>query len=355
MQPRPSSAKKLDGRSREILGLIVNSYIGSGEPVGSRTISKVIENRLSSATIRNIMADLEEAGYLVQPHTSAGRAPSEKGYRFYVDHLGQSTKPRRSDEVYIKKTMASVSTQEAMMSKASYLLSDICQNVGIVVGPSIEASVLQHIEFVGLENGKILVLLVLRPGQVQQKLIRMSTPYTQEELTRAGNYLVEKFLGMTLSEIHRRLVEMMKEERIQYDIMVRNLLETWSRSLTEIEDETSKESVYVQGTGNILTQIGLSNVERMKELFRMFEEKGRLVKILNECLPPNSDDSVRIMIGSELGTPCMHDFTLITSPYLQDGRTNGFIGVMGPLRMEYRRGISVVGYMARMFSRMTTA
>ncbi len=355
MKAKPSVGKELEDRPREILGLIISSYIGSGEPVGSRTISKAIEKRLSPATIRNIMADLEDAGYLSQPHTSAGRVPSEKGYRFYVDCLGESPKPSRDDEKYIIKAMAGATTPEDMMSTASYLLSDICQNVGIVVAPSMESSVLQHIEFVRLDDGKVLVILVSKPGLVQQKLIRVSDPYTQEELTRAGNYLVEKFSGQTLPEIRRELVEMMEEEWVRYDRMMRSLLKSWSRSLAESEADAPPESVYVQGTGNILAQIDLSDIERMKELFRVFEEKERLVKILNACLPRGPDEGVRIMIGSELGAACMKDFTLITSPYLQQDSKTGFMGVIGPSRMEYRRGISVVHCMARVFGRMIEA
>ena len=355
MKARPSVGKELKDRPREILGLIISSYIGAGEPVGSRTISKVIGNRLSPATIRNIMADLEDAGYLSQPHTSAGRVPSEKGYRFYVDCLGQSPKPSRNDEAYINKVLAGATTPEEMMSTASYLLSDICQNVGIVVAPSMESSVLQHIEFVRLDESKILVILVSKPGLVQQKLIRVSDPYTQEELTCAGNYLVEKFSGRTLPEIRCELVEMMEEEWVRYDRMMRSLLESWSRSLAESEADVLTESVYVQGTGNILAQVDLSDIERMKELFRVFEAKGRLVKILNACLPSRPDEGVKIMIGSELGAACMKDFTLITSPYFQKDSKPGFMGVIGPSRMEYRRGISVVGYMARVFGRMIHA
>jgi len=352
MKARPLLGKELEDRPREILGLVINSYIGSGEPVGSRTISRVIGNRLSPATIRNIMADLEDAGYLSHPYTSAGRMPSEKGYRFYVDCLGQSKKPSRNDEAYINKAMAEATTPEEMMSTASYLLSDICQNVGIVVAPSMESSVLQHIEFVRLDEGKVLVILVSRPGLVQQKLIRLQDPYTQEELTRAGNYLVEKFSGRTLPEIRRELVEMMKEEWFQYDRMMQHLLESWSVSLGESEAEAPTESVYVQGTGNILAQVDLSDIDRMKELFRVFEEKGRLIKILNACLPSGPAEGVRIMIGSELGASCMKDLTFITSPYPQKGSKTGFMGVIGPSRMEYRRGISVVDYIARVFGRM---
>ncbi len=344
---------ELGERGREILQLIIGYYISSGEPVGSRTVSKAMNQRLSPASIRNIMADLEEAGYLIQPHTSAGRVPSDSAYRFFVDCLGKSAKPTRSDTAYINKALAEANTPEHMMSTASYLLSDICRTVGIVVSPPLDTSMLQHIEFVRLGEDKILVIMVSESGLLQQKLIRVAEPYTQDELTRAGNYLVERFSGRTLPEIRRLLVRMMRAERMRYDRMMRSLLESWSRSLDEPE-ETS-ETVYIQGTGNILTKIDLSNIERMRELFCVFEEKGRLVKILNECLPSDPEEGVKIRIGSELGAPCMRDFTIITSPYRQKDRTAGYMGIIGPTRMEYRKGISVVGYLANAFSQIMTA
>ena len=355
MVQKSTVGAELDERSREILRLVIGSYIRSGEPVGSRTVSKVIPSRLSPATIRNIMADLEESGYLFQPHTSAGRAPSEKGYRFYVDCLGSSGKLTRSNEAYINQALSEVDTPETMMATASYLLSDICHNVGIVVPPPIETSVIQHIEFVRLDDAKILVILVSKSGLLQQKLIRVSEPYSQEELTRAGNYLVERFSGSTLPDIRRQLVSAMQQDRILYDRMMRNLVETWAKTLSDSEEDGAAESAYVQGTGNIISQVDLSDVDMMQELFRVFEEKGKLVKILNACLPDETGDGVQVTIGSELGTPCMRDFTLITSPYVQREGVTGVLGIIGPTRMEYRKGISVVLYLANAFSRRINA
>jgi heat-inducible transcriptional repressor len=345
---------ELDDRAREILQLAVSLYIRSGEPIGSRTISKAINRRLSPATIRNIMADLEEAGYLHQPHTSAGRVPSEMGYRFYVDSLGNSPKPVLSAEAYINTRLAAATTTEELMSTACHLLSDISQNVGIVVSAPIKISVLQHIEFVRLDDAKILVILVSQSGLLQQKMIRVGEPYSQEELIRAGNYLGEKFSGHTLVEIRHELVHLMQEERMrfdqQYDKMMRNLIETWSTTLDQ--EDPSLESVYVHGTGNILSKMDFVDVTRMQDLFRVFEEKSRLVAVLNECLGADSVAGVQIMIGSELGDPCLEGFTVITSPYLQRETATGFMGIIGPTRMEYHKGISVVSYLADACGRM---
>ncbi len=350
MAPKESS-RQIDERMREILKLIVRSYITSGEPVGSRTLSKSLGFRLSPATIRNVMADLEEAGYLTQPHTSAGRVPSEHGYRFYVDNLAESGRLSRSDERYISRTLADSDSPEEVMLRASYLLSTISKNVGIVIAPPMAATVLKHIEFVDLGDGKILVVLVSKSGLLQRRLIRVSDTYSQDELDKAGKYLVEKFSGKSLTEIRNELIRLMQMERSFFDRML-SLLRTWGESLSE---DSEANPIYVQGTSNMLQQPEFADVERMRMLFQMFEEKGRLVQILNECISSNPPEGVKIAIGSELGNPKMRDFTLITSIYASTDRTNGFLGIIGPIRMEYERGISVVGYLGRVVGEMINA
>jgi heat-inducible transcriptional repressor len=350
MTPK-TDARQLDERPRDILKLVVRSYVNSGDPVGSRTLAKLMEWRLSPATIRNIMSDLEEEGYLAQPHTSAGRIPSEKGYRFYVDNLVDSGRVSKSDERYINRVLAESETPEDIMSRASFILSAISKNVGLVIAPPMAATVLKHIEFVDLADGKILVVFVSKTGLLQRKLIRVSEHYTQEELDKAGRYLVEKFSGKTLTEIRNELIRLMQFERTLFDRMLA-LLRTWGETLCE---DAGPDSIYLQGTSNILNQPEFADVERMRMLFQMFEEKGRLVKILNECISNNPPDGVKISIGSELGVPNMRDFTLITSSYASNDRTTGFLGIIGPTRMEYERGISIVSYLGRLVGEMINA
>jgi len=345
-------SRPLEERNREILKLIIRSYVTSGEPVGSRTLAKSMDWRFSPATIRNVMADLEDEGYLAQPHTSAGRIPSEKGYRFYVDHLADSGRLSRSDERYVSRMLAESDSPEDVMSRASVVLSTISKNVGIVIAPPMGTTVLKHIEFLDLSDGKILVIFVSTSGVVQRKLIRVGERYTQEELDKAGRYLVEKFSGKTLTEIRNELLRMMQAERSLYDRML-SLLQTWGETLSQPE---SAEGIYLQGATNIINQPEFADVERMRTLFLMFEEKGRLVKILNECIassPP--PEGVRIVIGSELGVPDMRDFTLITASYASMDHTTGFLGIIGPTRMEYERGISIVEYLGRLVGEMINA
>ena len=343
--PHKEATRQLDDRTREILRLLIRTHIASGEPVGSRTLSRFFDGKLSPATIRNIMADLEDAGYLMQPHTSAGRVPSEKGYRFYVDNIGDSGRITKADERMITRALAESDTPEEVMLNASYLLSMISNNVGIVIAPPLAAIQLKHIEFVELSDGKILVIFVSKSGLLQKKVIRAQDLYPQEELDRAGRFLVERFIGKTLPEIRNELLQMMEAERMLYNRML-NLLQAWNDTL-EAESEPAADSVYVQGASNMITQPEFADIERMRALFRMFEEKGRLVKILNECIA-GSPEGVQIAIGSELGVPSMRDFTVITSTYAFRDNTVGYLGIIGPTRMEYERGISIVGYLGRL-------
>ena len=339
-------ARQFDDRTREILRLLIRTHITSGEPVGSRTLSKYFEGKLSPATIRNIMADLEDAGLLMQPHTSAGRIPSEKGYRFYVDNLGDSGKLTRADERRITRTLADSDTAEDVMFRASYLLSTISNNVGIVIAPPPGATELKHIEFVDLSDGKILVIFVSKTGLLQKKVIRAHDVYPQEELDRAGRFLVERFTGKTIPEIRNELLQIMEAERLLYDRMLK-LLQAWNDSV-ETESVPNADSVYVQGAANMINQPEFADIERMRALFRMFEEKGRLVKILNEFMSGNTMEGVQIAIGSELGIPSMRDFTVITSTYASRDNTVGYLGIIGPTRMQYERGISIVAYLGRL-------
>jgi len=337
---------ELSGRNKDILRLLVQTYISGGEPVGSKTLSSQLAGRLSPATIRNTMAELEEAGYLTHPHTSAGRVPSEKGFRFYVDLLPESPRVDKAAERRIVQVLEDSDTPEELMSRTSFLLSEISKNIGIVIAPPLATTQLKHIEFLDLGDGKILVIFVSTSGLVQRKVIRLKEHYQQTELDRAGRFLVERFSDRTLTEIRNELLRMMEAERSIYDRML-TLLCTWNDTL---EAETEPESVYVQGTVNMLDHAEFANLGPLRELFRMLEEKGRLIRILNECIGSSSSSSVKIVIGSELGIPTMRDFTVVTSSYAAKDSTVGFLGIIGPIRMEYDRVISTVGYLGRLVS-----
>jgi heat-inducible transcriptional repressor len=336
----------LSGRKKDILQLLVQTYINCGEPVGSKTLSRTLAGKLSPATIRNTMAELEDSGYLTHPHTSAGRVPSEKAFRFYVNLIPESNRVDKAAERRIVQVLEGSDTPDELMSKTSFLLSEISKNIGIVIAPPLATTQLKHIEFLNLGDGKILVIFVSTSGLVQRKVIRLKDSYQQAELDRAGRFLVERFSDRTLTEIRNELLRMMEAERTIYDRMLK-LLCSWNDTL---EGELEPESVYVQGTVNLLDQAQFENLGPLRELFRMLEEKGRLVKILNECIAANSSSPVKIAIGSELGIPGMREFTVVTSSYVARDRTVGFLGIIGPIRMEYDRVISTVGYLGRLVS-----
>ncbi len=341
----------LDTRSREMLALLIRAHIAKGEPVGSRTISKLTREGLSPATVRNIIGDLEEAGYLEQPHTSAGRVPTDKGYRFYVDHILEQTRLSESDENTIQLGLFGDRwpSAEQLMSRASHLLSRYSDNVGIVVLPSLSHDVIKHIEFVRLSDEQILVITVSRTGIVQDRLIRVVEGFTQGDLDRTARYVNANFVGMTLLGIREELLKKLSEEKALYDRLLQNAILLCESGLGE--GIQSGREVFVEGTSNIITKPDFADTERMRELFRIFEEKTKLVRLLNECVAPFSRQTVGVRIGGETSIPGLHGCAVITSSYSYGDQVFGSLGVLGPMRMEYARTISVVSYIARILER----
>src|SRR5438128_1775483 len=334
----------LDERSREILALLIKTHIAVGEPVGSRTIAKLSSEGLSAATVRNIMADLEEAGYLEQPHTSAGRVPTDQGYRFYVDHILEQTHLSELDETTIQRGMLGGEwpNAEQLMARASHLLSDLSENVGIVISPSISRDLIKHIEFVRLSDGRILVITVSKVGLVQDRLVRVDEDFTQDELDRTARYVKANFSGMSLVAIRAELIRRMSEEKAIYDRLLQNAILLCERGLNDHHD--SDPDVFVEGASNILTKPDFADTERMRELFRVFEEKSRLVKLLNGCVAATLTTSVGVRIGAENNLPSLRGCAVITSPYSYGNQVVGSLGVVGPVRIEYARMINVVNY-----------
>ena len=347
-----------DVRARAVLAAIINEHLVTGEPVGSRTVAVALPTAWSSATIRSVMAELEEAGLVEQPHTSAGRVPTDKGYRFYVDHLIGDAHLTAADLAMIERMLASPRTDDSatparLMEKASHLLSELSQNVGIVISPALAGNLLQHIEFVALSDGRILVVLVFAPGLVQHKVIRIDEPLTQDELERTARYLNVEFSGKSLLAIRAEILQRMCAEKALYDRLLRNAMLLCGSSLVGEELETG--DVYVDGASNILVKPDFADIERLRELFRTLEEKTRLVKILNECLAARAGAAgqVRVAIGRELNSPAMQTCALISAPYrVGAGEVSGTISVIGPMRLEYALLMSVVGHVARQVERM---
>jgi heat-inducible transcriptional repressor len=348
-----------DARGQAVLAAIIREHLHTGEPVASRTISERVAGGAgwSSATIRNVMAELEEHGLVEQPHTSAGRVPTDKGYRFYVDHFVGDARLSRADISAIDRTLglggdAGGHAPARLMEKVSHALSEMSESVGIVVSPPVADSRLEHVEFLQLSDGRILVVLVFAPNVVQNKIIRIDGPLNQEDLERAARYLNTEFSGKSLHAIRAELIALMGEEKALYDRLLRNAVLLFERGVEGGEDETGE--VYIDGASNILAKPDFSDVERLRELFRTFEAKSRLVKILNECIArePVFND-VHVVIGREHSAPQLQSCALITAPYrLGEGFVAGTVGVVGPMRIEYARTIAAVNYVARLVERV---
>ena len=334
-------------RDHSILQAIISSYIETGEPVGSRFLSKKFNISLSPATIRNIMADLEEMGYLNQPHISAGRVPTDKAYRFYVDCLIKGPGPK---EEGMSRFMGITPSREfqpgTLMRETSRALSNLSRYIGLVLAPPFINTLLKHVEFIKLRENQILVVLVSQEGIIQNKVIRTEREYTKGELDKIGSMLNEKYSKQPLSEVREKILEEMTEEKNLYDSLLERAMKLAEEAL---HLERQEGDIYMEGTSNVLSLPEFADVEKMKALFKAFEEKTRLIDLLDRCLDA---EGVKIFIGAENPYNDMHDLSLITAPYKKDGRVFGVIGVLGPTRMKYGRVIPIVDHTARYLSRL---
>jgi heat-inducible transcriptional repressor len=337
----------LNERAREILQWAIATFISTGRPVGSRRIARHSQEHLSAATVRNIMADLEEMGYLHQPHASAGRIPTDKGYRFYVDNILKRHEISARERVTIDKFLHQEDSAEHLMARASQVLSRVSNNVGIVVSPPISRISLQHVQFIKLAENRLLVVLVSRGGIVQSRVIRVQEDYSQLELEQAARYIIEHFKDKTLIEIKALILQMIRQERALYDKFLQRIIVLSSQTFSESPNESETE-IYVDGASNLMKTPEFSDLNRMRALFETIEQKSRLANLISECINEDTQE-VRISIGAENALPEIEDCSLITSLYVVDKSTRGSLGILGPTRMEYGRAISLVEYVARIF------
>jgi len=336
-------------RMRQVLQIIIEDYIVAGEPVGSKTVSMESALHLSPASIRNIMVDLEEIGLVYQPHISAGRVPTEKGFRFYVDFILNVHELDERERQLIRSRVASLQAETAgLFREASRILSSVSHHLGVVWAPRMELAVLQHIEFVKLKRHLILALLVNTSGIVQNRVIEAKEDYSQSELDSFSEYLNSFLSGLTLRQVREKILEQMRLEKIAYDRLFDQALKLSQKAFSSVEDA----DVFIDGRTNILEEPEFSDVSSMRDLFRAFEEKATMIRLLDKCLEPQG---VKIAIGSESQIREMETCSLITSTYSLGGKVLGALGVIGPRRMNYSRVIPLVDYTAKLVTEILEA
>jgi len=347
---RQGESPNLSERSREILRWAIYRFVATGKPVGSRKIARRSRERLSAATVRHIMADLEEMGYLRQPHHSAGRVPTDKAYRFFVNCMLERHNISPRDRQIIDRDLVPDDNAEHLMARTSQILSKVSNNLGIVLSPPISRVALQHIQFVKLADRRILVVLVSKSGIVQNRVICPDEDFSQTNLDQAGRYIVQHFKDKTLLEIKALIVQMIHQERALYDDLMKRVIMLSTQTFSEVPDD-AQAPIYLEGASNLIKSPEFSDINRMRLLIETIEEKSRLASLISRCIQGDTQE-VRITIGAENALPGIEDCTLITSPYVVDERTQGSLGILGPTRMEYARAISVVEYVAKLFGRV---
>jgi heat-inducible transcriptional repressor len=335
----------LSDRTRRILAALIREYIETGEPVASAALTRRAGLSCSSATIRNVLAQLEEMGFVWQPHTSAGRVPTDLGYRFYVDLLleaRRASKDAAGVEARLRQQAGDAPLIDDLLSSASHVLSEVSRHVGFAIAPPNAKTIFQRIEFVPLSNQRILVVLVARGNQVSQKTIDIGEDVQHAELEKAANYLNAEFSGRTLEEVREGVLARLREERTLYDQLLGLALRLANSSFAS----TDRPTVSIDGTSSLLEEVvrvsGLS-VPALRALLSMVEEKQRLVRLLNEYI---DGPGLTVVIGTEHSDPEMRPFSLIASTYF-DGRSTGLVGVIGPTRMRYSRTIDLVDQAAK--------
>lgn len=333
----------LSERSLHLLKVLVESYIETGQPVGSRTLVKASGLDLSAATIRNVMSDLEDCGFIESPHTSAGRVPTVQGYRFFIDSL---LKIRPISEILIaqlKERLTAEQQPQKMVEAASNFLAGITRLAGLVTTPRQEHASLRQIEFLRLSDHRILVILVTNQHQVQNRIIHLDRDVSAGELQQAANYLNEHYAGQDLRSMRQLMVHELEVVRQDMDRIMRSAIELAQKTLEGGEEP--QEDLVIAGHVRLMDYQELSSVDKLRQLFDAFNQKRELLGILDKCIHAQG---VQIFIGYESGYRVLDDCSVVTAPYMAEGDRMGVLGVIGPTRMAYDRIIPIVDVTAKL-------
>ncbi|MBD3892591.1 heat-inducible transcriptional repressor HrcA [Hydrogenophaga sp.] len=331
----------LDDRAKLLLKALIERYIADGQPVGSRTLARATGLELSAATIRNVMSDLEELGLIASPHTSAGRVPTARGYRLFVDSMLTVQRDRLGDWSDMGAAGIEVGQPQRVISNAAQMLSNLSHFVGVVVTPR-RASVFRHIEFLRLSQHRVLVILVSPDGDVQNRIIHTQVSFTQTQLLEATNFLNAHYAGLTIEEVRARLKTELDSLRGEIAALMQAAVEIGAQANAE------QDEVVLAGERNLLSINEFSNdMGQLRRLFDLFEQKAQLIRLLDVSAQA---DGVRIYIGGESQVLPHEDLSVVTAPYEVDGQVVGTLGVIGPQRMPYERMIQIVNITARLVS-----
>ncbi|WP_290651506.1 heat-inducible transcriptional repressor HrcA [Aquisalimonas sp.] len=335
---------ELNERARHLLRVVVRRYIRDGQPLGSRTLTREAGLDVSPATIRNVMADLEELGYVRSPHTSAGRIPTDKGYRFFVDTLLSAQSLNVHTLHVTELRLPSGQSPDALVDSASNLLSGLTRLAGVVTLPRHVTRSLRHVEFLPLSDRRVLAILVYNEQDVENRIVHTDRDYSHNELQQVANFLNAEFAGQGVDTVRSELLKSMESDKERMNALMASVIELGGKVFNDQSDGDSEDYV-VAGQTNLMEFEELSNVEKLRSLFQAFTEKRDILHILDQCL---AADGVQIFIGEESGYHVFDGCSLVTSPYSAEGEVLGVLGVIGPTRMEYDRVIPIVDMTAKL-------
>ncbi len=328
---------------------VVQDYISTAEPVSSKAIAFGHGLRVSPATIRNIMAELESEGFLAQPHTSAGRVPTDRGFRFYVDSLLELEEPGKGDKDILKKSCDKARTVEDILTETTKALSRLTSCAGLMFMPRKDDFVIKHISFIPIDRANLMVVLVSSLGMAQTKLIRMDAETGKLDFDKVSGYLNSVAKGLTITELRATIVTEMNNEKNLYNELLKKAL-SLGGMVFQLNSRPGENSLYVEGKFNMLDQPEFrDDFERMKKLFAAFEQKGLLLKVLDKSMEENG---IHVFLGSESAIEEFEGLSFVVAPYGSDGETLGTLGVVGPVRMNYSKIVPLVDYTAGLLSKV---
>ncbi len=333
---------KLDDRAQHLLRALVQKYIRDGQPVGSRTLSRDSGLDLSPATIRNVMADLEEMGLVRSPHTSAGRVPTPQGFRFFVDTLLTMQPPESNEVQRLREQLDPDRDLPHLMATTSSLLSEVTRLAGVVTLPKREQLKLRQVEFLPLSGQRVLAILVVNDREVQNRIIHGRRDYQRSELERAANYLNANFMGRDLRDARQQLLTEMRTARETMNDMMLAAIEMADKAFVS---EKERDDFVMAGQTNLMGFAELADMDKLRQLFDAFSQKEHMLHLLDGALHA---DGIQIFIGEESGYQVLDECSVVTAPYEVDGRVLGVLGVIGPTRMAYERVIPIVDVTARL-------